>query len=293
MGERPAYASCPQNVRAVDFGHVLVLIDYRTGRALSLLPPAGQQWDEASRTGALDAMDRPLAHQLLALDLLTATRSPMPWPPAAVGTSAQASWGGSEHQAGRAARLAPPSDNPRSDRRTHRRFRRNPSPQQRHAAGPRPADRRVNANHARRLTRPGDRSRARRPPRRLVLPRPHGLPGGVHRHRPPPGHPPPGRDLVPRHRVRPHPAPRLGTDYGRCRRRRTGFDPRPHPCAHHRRPPSPAPLTPLCGCVTTPAGSAPTAPTSSRRTGAGNRTLHSWSATAARPPNRSKRAPRA
>ena len=96
----PAYASCPQNVRAVDFGHVLVLIDYRTGRALSLLPPAGQQWDEASRTGALDAMDRPLAHQLLALDLLTATRSPMPWPPAAVGTSAQASWGGSEHQAG-------------------------------------------------------------------------------------------------------------------------------------------------------------------------------------------------
>lgn len=100
MDDTYAFATCPRHVRAIDFGHVLVLIDYRTGRAHSLLPPAGQQWQRASRTGTLHALDDAFARRLFVLGLLAPTREPIPWTPPIHASSVTASWGSTEHPAG-------------------------------------------------------------------------------------------------------------------------------------------------------------------------------------------------
>ena len=52
----PVFLACPSSVRAVDFGHVLVLIDYRTGGVRCLLPAAAAQWNRAARTGTSQGM---------------------------------------------------------------------------------------------------------------------------------------------------------------------------------------------------------------------------------------------
>lgn len=100
MDDLPVFATCPRHVRAVDFGHALVLINYRTSRVQALQPPATSQWGATSHTGVLDAIDPALARRLLALGLLTPTRDPAPWPPALRARSARASWGSTEHPAG-------------------------------------------------------------------------------------------------------------------------------------------------------------------------------------------------
>jgi hypothetical protein len=100
VDDLPAFATCPRHVRAADLGHLLVLIDYRTGSAQALPAPAARQWNAAARTGALDSASVPLGRQLLALGLLNPTSTPVPWPAAVRVCSASASWGSTEHPAG-------------------------------------------------------------------------------------------------------------------------------------------------------------------------------------------------
>ncbi|MFD4577513.1 lasso peptide biosynthesis B2 protein [Streptomyces sp. NPDC058417] len=100
MDELPAFVTCPKAVRAVDFGHVMVLIDYRTGSVQALQPPAAEHWTALSRTGVLHQITPALARRFLTLGLLTPTGEPTPWPPALTATSARASWGSTEHPAG-------------------------------------------------------------------------------------------------------------------------------------------------------------------------------------------------
>ncbi|MFF5564299.1 lasso peptide biosynthesis B2 protein [Streptomyces sp. NPDC012623] len=100
MPEVPRYATSPGHVHAVDFGHVLVLIDYRSGLVHCLLPAAALQWRDSAGVGCLAAMAPALATSLLTTGLLNPTRSPEPWPAPVIVDPAQASWGSAEHPAG-------------------------------------------------------------------------------------------------------------------------------------------------------------------------------------------------
>ncbi|MYS33582.1 transglutaminase superfamily protein [Streptomyces sp. KhCrAH-43] len=102
MDDLPSFVTCPQAVRAVDFGHVLVLIDYRTGNVQALQPPAADQWNALSRTGVLDRnrIAPALGRRLLALGLLAPASGPGTWTSALTASSAKASWGSTEHPAG-------------------------------------------------------------------------------------------------------------------------------------------------------------------------------------------------
>ncbi|SFX38718.1 lasso peptide biosynthesis B2 protein [Streptomyces atratus] len=100
MTSLPSHATAPGHVRAVDFGHVLVLIDYRTGRVHCLLPEAGAGWRAAAATGCLDPIPPTAARRLLASRLLIPTPAPNPWTPPVVAPAPEASWGSTEHPAG-------------------------------------------------------------------------------------------------------------------------------------------------------------------------------------------------
>lgn len=100
MTRLPPYATAPGHVRAVDFGHVLVLIDYRTGRVRCLLPDAGAHWQAAATTGRLDSIPPATARRLLAAGLLAPAPTPEPWTPPVAAPAPAASWGSAEHPAG-------------------------------------------------------------------------------------------------------------------------------------------------------------------------------------------------
>ncbi|MFJ7419609.1 lasso peptide biosynthesis B2 protein [Streptomyces uncialis] len=100
MADLPEFASPPGYVRSVDFEHVLVLLDYRTGRVQCLLPAAAALWHATAATGRLDAMAPALATRLLDVGLLAPTVAPTPWPLPMTARAPLASWGGSEHAAG-------------------------------------------------------------------------------------------------------------------------------------------------------------------------------------------------
>ncbi|MFJ8046057.1 lasso peptide biosynthesis B2 protein [Kitasatospora sp. NPDC096147] len=89
----------PAHVRAADFGHVLVLINYRTGHVQGLLPDAAARFRDAARTGTAQPLSGSLAHQLLAAELLAPGPAAAPWPVITTTTRA-ASWGSTEHPAG-------------------------------------------------------------------------------------------------------------------------------------------------------------------------------------------------
>ncbi|MFF2374768.1 lasso peptide biosynthesis B2 protein [Streptomyces xiamenensis] len=93
-------ATCPPHTRAVDFGHVLVLVNYATGRVQCLPPAAAARWRAAARTGDLTALGTVLTHQLLGLGVLTPTDRAVPWAAPVTAAAARASWGGAEHPAG-------------------------------------------------------------------------------------------------------------------------------------------------------------------------------------------------
>lgn len=100
MADLPPFVTCPPHVRAVDFGHVLVLIDYRTGCVRCLLPAAAISWHTAARTGRSDSARPALAHQLVALGLLAPAPVAAPWSAPVKAGPAPASWGSAEHPAG-------------------------------------------------------------------------------------------------------------------------------------------------------------------------------------------------
>ncbi|WP_031518835.1 lasso peptide biosynthesis B2 protein [Streptomyces sp. NRRL F-5123] len=93
--------SLPGHVRAADFGHVLVLVDYRTGQVQGLLPAAAARFRDAARAGTARPLAGPLAEGMLAAGLLApalpATTAEWPVTRAAV---VAASWGSAEHPAG-------------------------------------------------------------------------------------------------------------------------------------------------------------------------------------------------
>ncbi|MGW2177917.1 lasso peptide biosynthesis B2 protein [Streptomyces sp. NPDC001732] len=100
MTDSPSHATAPDHVRAVDFGHVLVLIDYRTGRVHCLLPEAGAWWRAAAATGRLDPIPPNAVRRLLAAGLLAPTPVAKPWRLPVDAPAPEASWGSSEHLAG-------------------------------------------------------------------------------------------------------------------------------------------------------------------------------------------------
>lgn len=100
MTDLPRYASAPGHIRAVAFPHVLVLIDYRTGRVQCLLPKAAAHWHEAAHSGHLTAVPPPLAAHLLRVGALHPTPIPMPWAAPVTAPTPAASWGSAEHPAG-------------------------------------------------------------------------------------------------------------------------------------------------------------------------------------------------
>lgn len=100
MADLPYPLTCPRHVRAVDFGHVLVLVDYRTGAVRCLLPAASLSWRTAARTGRLDQMEPALARRLVTLGLLVPSDALTPWADPVKGEVPQASWGSAEHSAG-------------------------------------------------------------------------------------------------------------------------------------------------------------------------------------------------
>jgi hypothetical protein len=92
-------AALPAHVRAADFGHVLVLVDYRTGQVQGLLPTAAECFRKAARTGRSDVLPSRLAAHLLTTGLLRPSPAGGPWPVVRAFT-AGASWGSAEHPAG-------------------------------------------------------------------------------------------------------------------------------------------------------------------------------------------------
>ncbi|NUR29025.1 MAG: hypothetical protein HOV83_24820, partial [Catenulispora sp.] len=80
MSDLPAFVTSPEHVRAVDFGHVLVLIDYRTGQVKYLPPKPATQWTRAARTGITDGMDPALLRLLLDNGHLHSVPAATPWP---------------------------------------------------------------------------------------------------------------------------------------------------------------------------------------------------------------------
>lgn len=89
----------PAHVRAADFGHVLVLIDYRSGQVRGLLPAAAARYRAAAREGTITPLTGGLTEQLRAAGLLAPAPMPSHWPLVAA-ESAAASWGSTEHPAG-------------------------------------------------------------------------------------------------------------------------------------------------------------------------------------------------
>lgn len=106
MADLPRFATAPTHIRCVDFGHVAVLVDYRTGRVRCLLPAAAARWSEAAGTGRLGGMPEALAESLLATGLLTPTAVATPWEIPLPATTSSASWGSAEFPAG--VRRPPP-----------------------------------------------------------------------------------------------------------------------------------------------------------------------------------------
>ncbi|MFE7190568.1 lasso peptide biosynthesis B2 protein [Kitasatospora sp. NPDC057595] len=91
----------PSHVRATDFGHVLVLIDYHSGSVQGLLPAAADRFRRAAPVGDCRALGEPLNNQLRAAGLLVPATSASPWP-LTVAHTGRASWGSAEHVAGTA-----------------------------------------------------------------------------------------------------------------------------------------------------------------------------------------------
>ncbi|MGW7576850.1 lasso peptide biosynthesis B2 protein [Streptomyces sp. NPDC054765] len=100
MADPPRFAMAPAHVRALDFGHVAVLVDYRNGHVQCLLPAAATFWREAAAIGRLDRTPAGLSTRLLAAGFLTPTTTPTPWPAPLPAKAATASWGSAEHPAG-------------------------------------------------------------------------------------------------------------------------------------------------------------------------------------------------
>lgn len=100
MRELPEHLTAADFVRAVDYGHVTVLVDYRHGGVHCLLPPGGQAWARAARTGLSRDLPAQLASRMLATGLLRPTATPQPWPAPLTATAPRASWGSVEHTAG-------------------------------------------------------------------------------------------------------------------------------------------------------------------------------------------------
>ncbi len=99
MHSRPGFVTMPGHVRAADFGHVLVLIDYHSGRVQGLLPAAAERFREAAPVGQSYPLGEGLCAQLLAARLLVPTDTASPWQLIAA-HSARSSWGSTEHAAG-------------------------------------------------------------------------------------------------------------------------------------------------------------------------------------------------
>ncbi|MEW1675454.1 lasso peptide biosynthesis B2 protein [Streptomyces noursei] len=100
MTDPPLYATAPDHVRALDFEHVLVLINHRTGSVQCLLPGAAKLWHEAATTGRLEFLPPALSTRLLDAGLLVSSSTPTPWPAPLRAKPAAASWGSAEHDAG-------------------------------------------------------------------------------------------------------------------------------------------------------------------------------------------------
>ncbi|WP_145910831.1 lasso peptide biosynthesis B2 protein [Kitasatospora viridis] len=100
----------PQHVRALDFGHAVVLVNYHNGQVSTLTASAGAALRHAAELGDARHLPKPLLKSLLAAGLLLVTDRPRPGRNVREVEAPKASWGGTEFRAG----LAPPPPVPRT-----------------------------------------------------------------------------------------------------------------------------------------------------------------------------------
>lgn len=100
MPERARFATASRYIRAVNFGHLLVLINYRDGGVHCLPPPAAMLWNQAARSGQIHDLPSNLTGRLLAAGVLIQTPTAVPWPAARIAAPPPANWGGNESPAG-------------------------------------------------------------------------------------------------------------------------------------------------------------------------------------------------
>ncbi|MBW1604755.1 lasso peptide biosynthesis B2 protein [Streptomyces sp. JJ66] len=106
--KRPRYITVPEHVRAINVGPATVIVNYRNGRAETLIGPAARWWDEATTSGyaevpgVLDGLaEQTLCRQLLEAGLISPTFSRRPGQHTASGPPWVPSWGTQEMTAGR------------------------------------------------------------------------------------------------------------------------------------------------------------------------------------------------
>ena len=100
MPEPVRFATAPRYIRAVDFGHLLVLINYRDGGVHCLPPPGAALWNRAAQFGRVHDLPSSVTSKLLSTGVLIQTPGAVPWTAARTALSPVANWGGSENPAG-------------------------------------------------------------------------------------------------------------------------------------------------------------------------------------------------
>ncbi|MFJ1754224.1 lasso peptide biosynthesis B2 protein [Kitasatospora sp. NPDC088134] len=110
MTDSPSFVTMPSHVRGLDFGHAVVLVNYRNGQVSTLPPSAGLALRHSAEFGSARNLPEPLLKSLLTAGLLLAADRPRPWHNVRTVEAPRASWGSEEFRAG----LTPPVPVPRT-----------------------------------------------------------------------------------------------------------------------------------------------------------------------------------
>ncbi|WP_233290001.1 lasso peptide biosynthesis B2 protein [Kitasatospora sp. MBT66] len=100
MANPAPFVTMPGHVRGVDFGHAVVLVNYRNGQVSALPASAGAALRQAAKFGSGRHLPVKLLTSLLGGGLLVESDRPRPWRAVREATAPEASWGGDEFRAG-------------------------------------------------------------------------------------------------------------------------------------------------------------------------------------------------
>ncbi|MFE2410806.1 lasso peptide biosynthesis B2 protein [Kitasatospora sp. NPDC059408] len=100
VADSAPFVTMPGHVRGVDFGHAVVLVNYRDGHVSTLPASAGAALRQAARFGSARHLPEKLLASLLGGGLLVESDRPRPWRAVREAQAPKASWGGDEFRAG-------------------------------------------------------------------------------------------------------------------------------------------------------------------------------------------------